>query len=67
MKREECEKQIYEKITEILDIVKDYNPDNTYLTISVLGEYVQFNNEYWNKDRNNSINYFKVIVDEEKE
>lgn len=59
MTREECEKQIYEKITEILDIMEDYNPDNTYLTISVLGGYVQFNNEYWDKDMEKQINFFK--------
>lgn len=62
MTRKECEKQIYEKITEILDIVKDYNPDNTYLNISVLGVYVHFNNEYWGKDVEKPIYYYKSIM-----
>lgn len=67
MTRTECEKQIYEKITEILDIVKDYNPDNTYLSISVLngGRVVQFWNEDWMKDKEKPIDYHKGITEEE--
>lgn len=67
MTREECEKQIYEKITEILDIVKDYNPDNDYLSISVLngGRFVQFWNEDWSKDKEKPIDYYKSITEEE--
>ena len=67
MTREECEKQIYEKITEILDIVKDYNPDNDYLSISVLngGRFVQFWNEDWGKDKEKPIDYYKSITEEE--
>lgn len=67
MTREECEKQIYEKIQEILDIVKEYNPDNTYLSISVLngGRFVQFWNEDWLKDKEKPIDYYKSITEKE--
>ena len=53
-------KQIYEKITEILDIVKDYNPDNHYLTISVLNSNgcIQFWNQHWDKDSEKTIDFF---------
>ena len=65
--REECEKQISEKINEILEIVKEYNPDNTYLSISVLnsGKIVQFWNENWAKDIEHQISYYNNREKEE--
>lgn len=66
MTREECEKQISEKINEILEIVKEYNPDNNYLSISVLnsGRVIQFWNENWDKDSEHLIDYFKITPEE---
>ena len=60
MKREECEKQILQKMKEINKIVKDYNPCNKYITLSISDDTIMFNNDYWFTD-NNKIDYFGNI------
>lgn len=60
MTREECEKQILQKMEEINKIVKDYNPCNTYISLAIYNGTIQFNNDYWIIG-NNRINYFGHI------
>lgn len=65
MTREECEKQILQKMKEINEIAKEYNPCNTYITLCIHGGMVvQFWNNFWDTG-NNEINYFGKIEDEE--
>lgn len=47
MTREECEKQILEKLEEIKDIAKQYDKaDNFYLGLTILGNYMSASNGY---------------------
>ena len=49
MTREECEKQILEKLEEIKDIAKQYDKaDNFYLSLTILGNYMSASNNYEN-------------------
>ena len=48
MNREECEKQILEKLKEIKDIVKQYDKsEELYLTMSIYDDVMVVNNTYW--------------------
>ena len=48
MKREECEKQILEKLKEIKDIVKQYDKsEEFYLSMSIYDDVMAVNNAYW--------------------
>lgn len=49
MNREECEKQILEKLEEIKDIAKQYDKaDNFYLSLTILDNYMSASNSYEN-------------------
>lgn len=49
MTREECEKQILEKLEEIKDIAKQYDKaDNFYLDLTILGNNMSARNSYEN-------------------
>ena len=73
MTRHECERQIAEKLVEIIDIYHQYNPDGKYLAMFYSGDeeqHISFNNRYWNiKDNIDSpgedvhmpLNYSRVI------
>lgn len=51
MTREECEKQICEKVKEIWGIYKQYNPKGQSLRMySNSSGLVMINNEYWKDD-----------------
>ena len=47
MTREECENKILEKMKEIKNIYAEYNKDGEYLTISIIGNYMQVYNAYY--------------------
>lgn len=47
MKREQCEDIILKKVKEIQKIVKRYEPNFDYLSISISSDYIAFNNDYW--------------------
>ena len=51
MNREECEKQILEKLKEIKDIAKEYDKSKDfYLSMTVVNDYISLNNVYWETD-----------------
>lgn len=54
MTREECEKQIIEKMKEIKDIYKKYNENGDFLSLAIYAdkECYTVNNIYWGKDKN---------------
>ena len=47
MTRAECEKRILEKLKEIENIHKEYNPNANYLSLSIRDNGYHFNNSYW--------------------
>lgn len=49
-KREKCEAQIIEKLKEIQEIYKKYNPKGNYLSMSIFNGNLSVNNEYWDED-----------------
>lgn len=51
MTREECEKAIMTKAAEIAEIVRQYEPDNDYLSLCILHDICSFNNGYWESDK----------------
>ena len=65
MTREECEKGIAEKITELWDIYKEYNPNGYNLSMTVTDDLILFNNVYWANDINKPI--IKIIERKESE
>ena len=49
MTRGECEKKLLEKCKEMNDILKEYDPEADYLSVSIYpkDEYIGINNDYW--------------------
>ena len=58
MTRTECEKLIIEKLKEISEIHKQYNPNADYLSMSISesDNYIAINNKYYGKDLEYAIN-----------
>lgn len=44
MTRDEAEKRIHEHMLAIREIAQEYAPDDEYLTVSFIGEYMSANN-----------------------
>jgi hypothetical protein len=65
MTREECEKAMADKIAELWDIYKEYNPNGYNLSLTVTDDLILFNNVYWANDINNPIT--KIIERKESE
>jgi hypothetical protein len=65
MTREECEKAMADKIAELWDIYKEYNPNGYNLSLTVTDDLILFNNIYWANDINNPIT--KIIERKESE
>ena len=64
MTREECERKIFEKMLEIVDIYKEYNPEGEYLTLCMLNDDLFANNRYYDDssvDYRRRIDFFKEI------
>ena len=61
MTREECEKQILIKIQDINEIIKSYNPNNTYFTAGITNGVISFWNSYWDNKDENKISYSSII------
>ena len=59
MSRGECEQAIREKLIEIRDIYKQYNPDGDYLELCLMNGNISFFNEHWDKDSDNRIAFFE--------
>lgn len=59
MTREECESKILEKLIEIAEICKEYNPYDNYLTMTIRGDYMAANNSYFEgSHKGGIINFF---------
>jgi hypothetical protein len=65
MTREECEKAMADKIAELWDIYKEYNPNGYNLSLTVTDNLILFNNVYWANDINKPIT--KIIERKESE
>lgn len=67
MTRKECEQKILNKIKEIREIYKEYNPDGDYLTISINPQtgYIAFNNAYYDTDAEYTLNYIELPDEED--
>jgi hypothetical protein len=65
MTREECEKAMADKIAELWDIYKEYNPNGYNLSLTVTDDLILFNNVYWANDINKPIT--KIIERKESE
>lgn len=59
MTRTECEREIFERLMDIVDIYHKYNPDGEYLSLTYCTsesdeetacEYISFNNRHWEFD-----------------
>lgn len=58
MTRQEVEAKILEKAREIRDLVREYEPENTYFDLSIMDcERVDFHNEYWETDKEIQVRY----------
>lgn len=66
MTRDECELAIAERFKEIVKIYRSYNPNGRYLTMVSLDDYISFNNEDWDADKENPISYREFIGEEEE-
>ncbi len=70
MTREEAERRIKEKLREIVDILKKYNPNSNYfgLHMRVKDNWFDGNNEYWPdaEDENMPINFYGQIYEEDE-
>lgn len=49
MTREECENKLLEKCKEMSNILKEYDPEANYLSVSIYPKdgYIAMNNDYW--------------------
>lgn len=65
MNRTECEAKIMEKLEEINEIYKQYNPNGTYLTGAVVDNCISFWNRYYNEDKDTPINIWKSLKKED--
>ncbi len=66
MDRKECETKIAKKLDEIKEIVLKYNPNNTYLTLTISDTSIMFNNDYWGSSFDKPIDYIKFIEEDEE-
>lgn len=60
-KQEVNNQEFIQRLKENLDIIRNlyhkFNPDGTYLTLTMVQNTWQVNNEFWNKDANFPIDY----------
>ena len=61
MKREECEKQIIDLMTQIRDVYKEYNPDGEYLSLAVMDNNLMANNMCYTDDADHPLDIYYVI------
>lgn len=57
MTRNECEKKLAEKLYEIKEIYKEYNPGGDYLRLNITNEYISACNEYYLTDRYKPVDF----------
>lgn len=66
MTRQECEKRLLEKCKEMNDILKEYDPEADYLSMSIYpkDECILINNNYWEGHPMISCSNFGELEDE---
>lgn len=57
MKRETAEQMILSYMKEIGEIIKEYYPKDDYITLTIMGDTIFFNNSYWEHPDEGVINY----------
>lgn len=62
MKRKKAEKKILKHMEHIAEVMRDYNPDNDYLSLCIMAKSGCFlaNNEYWGDDADKPISFSKI-------
>ena len=50
MTREQCEKKIRDLMIQIDKVYHEYNPEGTYLSLCIVGDFVRVNNSYYSDD-----------------
>lgn len=66
MNKEECEKKLVNKIKEMWDIYKEYNPEGDFINVCISEENLIINNKYFGNDGNKPIDYFGQLGGGEK-
>ena len=62
MTRRECEKKLAELMKEAVKVVKEYEPQTEYISLSLTEGSIHGVNEYFNKDKNfKKINFWKEL------
>ena len=57
MRKKQFEKELKEALDRVNAVVKKYNPENTYLSMCIIGNHISANNEYWDKDKKKGFDY----------
>lgn len=50
MTREQCEKKIRDLMIQIDKVYHEYNPEGTYLSLCIVGDFARVNNSYYSDD-----------------
>ena len=50
MTREQCEKKIRDLMIQIDKVYQEYNPEGTYLSLCIVGDFARVNNSYYSDD-----------------
>lgn len=66
MNKEECEKKLVNKIKEMWDIYKEYNPEGDFINVCISNENLIINNKYFGEDGNKPIDYYENLAEEVK-
>ena len=61
MTREQCEKKIRHLMIQIDKVYHEYNPEGTYLNLSIVDDNLMAHNSYYSDDADHPIDMFHVI------
>lgn len=64
--REACENMLIHKLTEILELYKQYNPNGDYLGMYIDENTISVNNRYWSDDQLKPINKIVMLGEEDE-
>lgn len=64
--REACENILIHKLTEILELYKQYNPNGEYLGMYIDENTISVNNRYWSDDQLKPINKIVTLGEEDE-
>lgn len=57
MRKKQFEKELKEALDRVNEVVKKYNPNNSYCSFCIIGDRMSVNNEYWDKDKKKGFDY----------